>query len=474
MRDRVSELAGKAVRKYLERYAEPEAAAAGRMRAEDGPAGHVLCIPAYGEGEGLLDTLASVPAGPRGPVAMVVVVNEPADAPAWARRANRSTLASLRARFGPPGMKEGPIERFRHPRGSLWLVDRTGSGARLPRGQGVGLARKIGADIALRFWACGRLRSPWLHCTDADALLPPDYFVRPLTLEPAARGKLEPAALLYDFLHEPVAGPENARAVLRYEIFLRYYVLGLRAAGSPYAHQSLGSTIALSPLAYARVRGVPRRAAGEDFHLLAKLAKVGSLTPLRGDPIRLSGRVSTRVPFGTGAGVARELRRLRADAFYPAYDPRVFAWLRVWLGTLADLGTGRAPSEPIEAVFRRHASREPEVDRASLWGVLVHIGAVGAAEAGRRRGARHLHEWFDALRTLRFIHEVRDRHLPAIPLDEALERAPFVETAVGDDHPMLRRALADQEASVAATPGATPTASAPLGSLQSVSGVDAR
>ena len=69
-------MATKAVRKYLAHYAEPESASIPECLPGEAHYGHVLCIPAHGEGAGLLEALASVPEGSRGRVLMIVVVNE--------------------------------------------------------------------------------------------------------------------------------------------------------------------------------------------------------------------------------------------------------------------------------------------------------------------------------------------------------------------------------------------------------------
>jgi hypothetical protein len=443
-------VADKALRKYLDRYAEPESAACRTHLAGARRYGHVLCIPARGEGAGLLEALASVPEGPRGKVLIIVVVNEADASPDWVREANRASLAALGG--APPAAAAAgrPMQRHPHPRGDLLVIDRTRSGLVLPEDQGVGLARKIGADVALAHWTAGGIESPWIHCSDADVIFPEDYFSRPLAAADDAPLDSAPAAFVYDFLHLTEPDPEVTRAALRYEIFLRYHVLGLRSAGSRYAFHTIGSTLAVSPLAYARARGFPRRRAAEDFHLLAKLAKLGPVRPLRGEPILLSGRVSTRVPFGTGAGIAKELERVAAGAFYPAYDPRVYVWLAVWLRTLSSLDDAGPQSEKsLRDCLCEQAAAVAEVDGALLHDTLDQLGAIRAAEAGRRRGPRHLHERFDALRTLRFIHTLRDRHFPSLPLEAALRQAPFLALGApaGElDLAATREALARVEA----------------------------
>ncbi len=366
------------------------------------------------------------------------------------RKANQESLAALRGRPLDSKVLGVPMQRQTHPRGDLLVIDRTHTGLVLPEDQGVGLARKIAADTALAVWMAGGVDSPWLHCSDADVLFPADYFFRPLVAAGDTPLEKGPAAFVYDFRHLTEPQPEIARAALRYEIFLRYYVLGLRSAGSPYAFHTLGSTLAISPLAYARTRGFPRRKAAEDFYLLAKLAKLGSVCELRGESILLSGRVSTRVPFGTGAGITTELARAKAGAFYPAYDPRIFVWLRVWLRTLSALGDGAPPSESsLRGCLFSHAAAVPQVDAALLYEILDELGAIRPAEAGRRRGPRHLHERFDALRTLRLIHCLRDRRFPSIPLEAAIQAAPFIALDGADEGLSLadtRDALARIEA----------------------------
>ena len=54
----------------------------------------------------------------------------------------------------------------------LMVVDRASPGRELPADQGVGLARKIGCDIALGVWAVKALRRAWIHSTDADVSSP--------------------------------------------------------------------------------------------------------------------------------------------------------------------------------------------------------------------------------------------------------------------------------------------------------------
>jgi hypothetical protein len=289
----------------------------------------------------------------------------------------------------------------------------------------VGLARKIGADLATALFAAGVLQSPWIHCTDADVSLPVDYFDR----TEAAGEPPFPAALVYDFTHTRQATDGLGDAIDQYEVFLRYLVLGLRYAGSPYAFHTIGSTIVLHADAYAAVRGFPKRVAAEDFHLLAKLAKVGAIIPLRGEAILLSGRESERVPFGTGRAMMQSRGR---EEDLRIYDPRCFDWLATWISALAK--SARQPEQSIDPhleVAAIHAGIE--LDR--LRAILDRLGALEASRKILSRkgdGARPLNENFDALATLKFIHAVRDDVFPDIPIRDALARASFINVDIAD------------------------------------------
>lgn len=389
-------------RQYLEKYSERTPSFDEGRRF-----GHVLVIPSFGESESLLRALDSVPAGPLGDVLAIVVVNAAEDSPDWVHEVNREILARLRG------------YSFQH--GSLCVIDRATPGLRLPRGQGVGLARKIGADLALRIHAAGRIESSWIHCTDADVKLPAEYFDRARDWDLVAGV----SALVYPFDHENDPAPLLSEAMDLYETYLRYYLLGLAHAGSPYAFHTIGSLIGVRASAYAQVRGFPKRLAGEDFYILNKLAKVGAIARLGGPPILVQGRGSTRVPFGTGKALSQIVPDLARRLPYRVYHPAIFEDLSLWIRLIDDVSEQRGRIDPRS----RLAAPDPS---GRLRHVLDQMGAFDAIEnaAGRSRDSgtmlRHLHTWFDAFRTLKFVHALRDTALPSISIDEALRSASFI------------------------------------------------
>ncbi len=441
----------KAIEKYLGRHAEPEAALAGALPGEFG---HAVVVPAYGEGDSLFKMLGSVAAGPGGDVLVVLVLNARADSSHDVHRANEAIRQRLARDL--PAPHEASADRFllSYPlaRGRLVLVDRARAGRYLPEGQGVGLARKIGFDVALALRAAGRIGSAWIHSTDADTILPGDYFEQTHALDPEGTG-----AAIYSWEHRFDPDPAQAQAGRLYEISLRYNVLGLAWAGSPYAYHSMGSCLAIPARAYAAVRGFPKRNALEDFHALNKLAKVGSILRLSGQPLLLEGRISERVPISTGKAIAGLVSRRGALAGFQLYHPAVFAHLAAWLRVLASIARARGDTR---APLAELPPDNPFFRTDLLVGALERMGAFQAIReaiplsSNEATLLRHLHTWFDALRTVQLIHALRDGGLPSIGWLQAVAEAPFtgLTASTEEDPERLRKALVAEEKKLGETP----------------------
>lgn len=447
--------AGRAIAKYLAHYAEPETPAGPRLTGEFG---HALAVPAYAEAESLFSMLGSVRTGPLGSVLVILVLNARSDSPAQAHRLNEAARERLARELPAPILlsEEPPIRAFPLSAGTLLLIDRAAPGHLLPAGEGVGLARKIGCDVALALRAAGRLASAWIHTTDADAVLPADYFDRIGSVE--ARGA---GAAIYPFEHRFDPDLQLARAGRLYDLSLRYYVLGLAWAGSPYAYQSMGSCIAVPADAYAKVRGFPKRNALEDFYALNKLAKVGRVARLSGEPLLLEGRVSDRVPISTGRALGDLVSGRRALSTFRLYHPIVFAHVAAWIRVLAAIARSGGDLEKLLAEL---PAANPFFRSDLLEDALQRMGAFHAVrEAVRKSGdertlLRHLHTWFDAFRTLRLIHALRDGGFSSLPYREALAEAPFTELSASteEDVETLRQALEAEERKLAGSAAGVP------------------
>ncbi len=399
------------VQRYLQRYAEPEVELAAGL---DGGWHYAVVVPCRAELAGVPPLLASLECASAqggGRALVVLVVNGRDDADDAVHVTNEQLLRDL----GGAGLRSHSESL------DLLVIDRASPGKRLPPRQGVGLARKIGCDVVAALQAGGQVGSPWIWTTDGDVEVPPDYF----TTVPEG----DAVAVNLPFVHIPVSTQPGAEAAIRlYDLSLRYYVAGLAYAGSPYAFHTIGSTMVVRGDAYAKVRGFPRREAAEDFHLLSKLAKIGPVVSGEGLPLRVQGRVSDRVPFGTGAAVSRLVAEGDADATFLMYDPRCFGELRTWLTALEAFPAEREEGglwqqidaeTGLEPCVRRRISDELKVPAA--------VQQAATASASEEVIRRHLHTWFDALKTLRFIHLVERHQWPKLPWRIALSEAPFMD-----------------------------------------------
>jgi hypothetical protein len=298
-----------------------------------------------------------------------------------------------------------------HPALRLAWIDAASDGRELGPKDGVGLARKIGLD-----WALGILRESMatangtLISLDADTRVAPDYLAE---IHDFFQMEKRWAAVV-DYAH-PVEGPdEEARAILSYELFLRYQELAWHYAESPYAYPAIGSTMICTAEAYAASGGMNRRQAGEDFYFLQQLAKTGRVDRIRETTVIPSGRASHRVPFGTGRRVGNFASD--EDDAYLTYHPHTWtilqAWLRIVEEHLDDTGAmllGHAAN--IEGELAAWLSAQ---DFQTAW---ERIRSHCKDPAQRRR---QFHGWFDAFRTLMLTHHLRDNGFPRQDLFEAL------------------------------------------------------
>jgi len=402
--------------KYLRLYAEPEVAALDGILAAE-PWANVLVIPACNETPEFLRP----PPPCEGRSLMILVINESVTASQNVSLNNQALHVAVHERFEPQWQSASPgfeLSLFRDPLvpRDVLLVDRFSEGRQLPAKGGVGHARKIGADLAASLIHRKRILSPWVHCSDGDVHLPDTYFACSHTFQDA-RGKV--SALVYPYHHsDEQRGSENEDVILAtqlYEFSLRYYVAGMKYARSPYAFHTIGSTMAVRASHYAKVRGFPKREAGEDFYLLNKLAKVGTVMELEASPdcqpIEIEARRSDRVPFGTGAAVNKITALSDPESEFRFYHPMVFSLLRLWLQALPTIWQSRS-SDLTTGVFPDHSEKSNE--QQLLLDSLKEMGTQKALEHAFRQSkdldqfSRQMHTWFDAFRTLKLIHALRD------------------------------------------------------------------
>lgn len=361
-----------------------------------GCAGAVV-IPVLAEGTTLFATLRSLAANPAELLQrflVLVVVNNRPDA-AWADKAdNQTLLADLAARAA----SLAPLR--------LAWVDAASPGRELPLGKGgVGLARKIGFDLALPLLDYSGTE-PLLIALDGDTLVAPDY-LQALSSHFAAASA---GGAVIPFCHQAGSSPEEQAAIDRYELYLRTYVLGLASAGSPYGFHTVGSAMACTAGAYVAAGGMNTRTAAEDFYFLQQLRKTTGIATVRGTRVYPSARPSHRVPFGTGRSVARLLQGEEGAVLF--YRSDCYRILGEWLALIRVVS-----SEDGAEIVRLAARITP-----CLADYLIRARFADAWDNLRRnsRDAAALqvafHAWFDGLRTMKLIHHLSDELIPrAVP-----------------------------------------------------------
>jgi len=239
------------------------------------------------------------------------------------RNLQKSTAQKVREKFGSQ-----PLH---------WLKIVIVEAYDLPRKHfGAGWARKIGMDLAThRFLKLNRQEGVILTL-DADCLVHKNYFtaIEEWFSHPQRQG----AAIYFE---HPTQGTDFSQEVYtgitKYELHLRYYLQAHRYAGFPYSFHTMGSAMAVRAIAYARIGGMPRKQAGEDFYFLQKLIPLGGFGEIATTAVLPSPRPSDRVIFGTGAAITGHLEGTnQAETTYHLVS---FQDLKVFLDLYKDLFT---------------------------------------------------------------------------------------------------------------------------------------
>ena len=429
--------------KYLTHYAEPEVLSLVTFPKES-VYQHVIVIPAFQESTQFIERFITSGLVEQ-QCLVIVVINQPDNDFGRQHQQDQIDLAQYIANQGQEtwqqdnlrlielstakesnakenGVKENSAEQrnteqnsakqTKNVNSSVLIVDRYSKS--IPTEQGVGLARKIGADLAIKLAATGNIVSSWVHSTDADAHLPDNYLSAHNSDNSALKNT---AATCCNFFHHSDTASIH-QANQRYENALRYYVAGLAYAKSPYAYFTIGSILSFDMLAYCQARGFPKRSAGEDFYLLNKLAKLGRVTYLDNVVIKLDARPSQRVPFGTGPAVQHIMQLESQGLDYAYYHPEIFTELKTVLKAFESLWKNKQHPQAWLAELSQISQQ-----------ALTHVGLLSfitkQSTAKQEQFEKQLIVWFDSFKTLKFIHALRDLGLENMPLEEAIESADF-------------------------------------------------
>jgi glycosyltransferase involved in cell wall biosynthesis len=192
----------------------------------------------------------------------------------------------------------------------------------LERSLGVGVARRLGMDLACeRLMALDRPEG-LIASTDADSVVAPDWLGAQLALARhgarAIGGNIELDLGEAEQLPETVLFERERRAAAR----LRLVLAGADATGGEVIehHHFSGASLALTAQTYLECGGLPARAALEDEALELRLRKLRiPIQRSRSVSVRTSARTAGRAPRGLARDLAssswRARRTFRASEF---------------------------------------------------------------------------------------------------------------------------------------------------------------
>ena len=384
----------------------------------------VVVIPAYAEREMLFSTLASLAHNPSSSLDysfILCVINNKDNSPPDAIKNNLLTITYLEALVKKTSLRRFNTDREIYPllftlsdaKLKLGYIDASSRGNEIPQNLGgVGMARKIGMDMALRLLKKSSAPRNLILSLDADTLVQNNYLS---AIKNYFTPRVKTAIVAYE--HQLPEAFEEQAAICCYEIFLRYWVLGLKYAKSPWAFHSIGSTIVTLTEAYLGVRGMNKREAGEDFYFLSKLAKMGEIGYIKETCVYPSARSSARVPFGTGKRIQRFLAGIHKEEYH-LYDPRIFVILAEWLHLMKNqFKCGE--DEILIKTERSHPMLKSFLKNCDFTAVWSKIRRNAKDE---KTLTRQFNDWFDGFKTLKLINYFTKEVYPQINMFEALDR----------------------------------------------------
>lgn len=393
---------------YLKKYAFRE------MLIEENPKedlGLIVVIPAHDE-ESLLPTLKSLSdCEPlRQTVEVIVVFNASEMATAEVILKNQHAKAELEQWYSK--QENLPF--------SLFCIEES----QLPKKHaGVGLARKVGMDEAVRRFKEVNYPKGVIVCFDADSACQNNY------LKAIQHHFQENEGACSIHFEHPLSGEAFSQEVYEgiyyYELHLRYYKNGLDYANLPYAYHTIGSSMAVQAIDYCKQGGMNRRKAGEDFYFLQKFIDVGKLTELNVTTVIPSPRASHRVPFGTGRAIQEMIDNEREIKKSYSFDcfillKECFKNVGSWYKEVADF-------HPYLVNFYGEEL------------LLEKMNSIRSQSTSKERFVKRFFQWFNAFQCLKFIHFLRDHYYPLMELETEVKRLLESKETLVDKEDLLEK-----------------------------------
>jgi Glycosyl transferase family 2 len=302
------------------------------------------------------------------------------------------------------------IEKNKRERLNFFLIQEN----KLPRKHaGVGLARKIGMDEAVRRFEKINNPSGVIVCFDADCTCSKNYFIE---IEKAFLENKNATAASIKFEHKinlPIYKSNLTNGIVLYELHLRYYIECQRYAKFPYAFHTIGSSMAVRSIVYQKQGGMNKRKAGEDFYFLQKIIPLGNFLEINNAIVFPSSRTSDRVPFGTGKAMLDYLAQ--KDSAYYTYNFQSFKMLKVIIENIPNFYETDWNEKKCEYFFGSTVN-------SFLQSVFFKekIIEIKSNTSNFKSFENRFFDWFNSFMILKFVHFIRDQLYKNINLIDAV------------------------------------------------------
>ncbi len=244
-----------------------------------------LALPAMNEREYISACLESVFSQTFKNFQIVVCVNQPEDY--WVTKPEICENNAATIQY---------LEHLSRPQ--ITLIDKSSKGKGWLQGKsGIGYARKTLMDYISGISSMDDI----IISMDADTTFKKDYFDSVIHIFNSEKI----TALANPYYHKLNNDESANKAILRYEIYMRNYLINMLLINSPYAFSALGSALAVKVSDYKSIGGITPKKSGEDFYFLQKLRKFGRVYIHNDLKVFPAARFSDRVFFGTGPAMIK-------------------------------------------------------------------------------------------------------------------------------------------------------------------------
>ena len=259
---------------------------------------------------------------------------------------------------------------------------------------GVGLARKIGMDEAVSRLSRIKNKNGILISLDADTTVSKNYLV---VIEKTFAENQKLNTLLPWFEHQiKTETPEVQKAIIQYELYLRYFKLALKFTNFPYAYHTIGSAFAVKAMAYVKQGGMNKKQGGEDFYFLQKVFCLGYTKEINHVKVFPSGRISDRVPFGTGPAIGKII----SDGDFLTYQPNYFFYLKEFFSQINKFYNNT--SSEIATLY--HSTDKTIQDFVPLEDFQNKISEIKNNSSTIDSFRNRFFQWFDAFKVIKYLN----------------------------------------------------------------------